>query len=91
MHGVRHAKNPSTIYDPVTINGPLAEVGRCPYCMMDGIYRQIEKPSQYLQHLERHIVEQDSLSCPIRLAKCTAMRWTSYSSTLAVSIIFYSS
>jgi hypothetical protein len=65
MHGVCHAKYPSIIYGPVTVNGLLAEAGRCPYCMRDGLYLQIEKPSQYLQHVEKHIVEESgSLTCP---------------------------
>jgi hypothetical protein len=67
MHGLFHAKNPSIIYDPITTNGLLVEAGRCPYCMRDGLYQQIEKQSHYLEHVERHIVKEVSirnLSCP---------------------------
>ncbi|KAF1978986.1 hypothetical protein BU23DRAFT_191971 [Bimuria novae-zelandiae CBS 107.79] len=67
LHCVRHAKSPGIIYGPVTVNGLLVEAGRCPYCMRDGLYRRIEKPSQYLQHVEGHLSEYgsvESLSCP---------------------------
>jgi hypothetical protein len=67
IHGVHHSECPKIIYGPVTINGLLAEAGRCPYCLKDGLYRTIEKPWQYLQHVERHMAENagsGNFACP---------------------------
>ena len=64
MHGVLHAQNPNTIYGPIKVGGMFAEVGRCPYCMRNGLYRQMEKPSEYLQHVERHVADTKDLDCP---------------------------
>ena len=57
-HGARHAKNPDIIYGPITAEGILAAPCRCPYCMKQGRFVQIENAAHYAEHIEDHINKQ---------------------------------
>lgn len=68
LHSVQHARNPTYEYGPVFVNSILAAPGRCPYCMLKGIYQQYENQLPYLNHVAKHIDEleeyMDELTCP---------------------------
>ncbi|KAF2023143.1 hypothetical protein EK21DRAFT_17199, partial [Setomelanomma holmii] len=66
-HCQQHILRPSIIYGPVYTEGLLAAPRRCPYCMKDGHYLQMENTPQYLQHIESHIhsaMKDGALVCP---------------------------
>lgn len=69
LHNSYHASHPDIIYGPVIAEGILAAPRRCPYCMRNGIYLQMENNlGQYLEHIETHIQESSSVDgifqCP---------------------------
>jgi hypothetical protein len=73
VHCFGHIVAPDIIYGPVMAEGILAAPRRCPYCMAQGIYLQLESTPSYLQHVEAHIhrarAEPEGLKCPHRLCE----------------------
>lgn len=73
IHCFEHIMTPDIIYGPVTVEGILAAPQRCPFCMTQGIYMQIESTPSYLQHVDAHIyyarAELGGLKCPYRLCE----------------------
>jgi hypothetical protein len=68
VHVRYHVCNPHIIYGPVFMDGILAAPRRCPYCLSQGCFLQIENHAKYIEHIEGHIDEQLELSttflCP---------------------------
>ena len=66
LHASNHSRNPHIIYGPVVIDGMIAAPRRCPYCISQGVFLQMENHTQYLAHIMDHISEDCSnkLQCP---------------------------
>ncbi|KAF2849433.1 hypothetical protein T440DRAFT_367524, partial [Plenodomus tracheiphilus IPT5] len=67
-HITHHLQHPNRIYGPVIVDGVLAAPRRCPYCNAQGIFQQIDRHSNYIDHVERHLSNEasnsSSLKCP---------------------------
>ena len=67
-HMMHHLQHPHRIYGPVIVDGILAAPRRCPYCYAQGIFQQVTRDSNYIDHMERHISDEasnsPSLVCP---------------------------
>jgi hypothetical protein len=62
-HVVQHARSPNIIYGPITAEGILAAPRRCPYCMVQGRFVQMENAGHYAEHIEDHIDRQFDKGC----------------------------
>jgi hypothetical protein len=72
-HSAQHAKCLDIIYGPITAEGILAAPFRCPYCIMQGRFVQMENAGHYAEHIEDHINKQmntgsrQGVQCPHHL------------------------
>ncbi|KAI2476673.1 hypothetical protein Ptr902_12020 [Pyrenophora tritici-repentis] len=57
-HCTKHTNNPDIIYGPIISEGILAAPRRCPYCMAQGRFVQMENAGHYAEHIEDHINKQ---------------------------------
>jgi hypothetical protein len=62
-HVLQHTRSPNMIYGPITAEGILAAPRRCPYCMMQGRFIQMENAGHYAEHIEDHINRQFDKGC----------------------------
>ncbi|ORX93643.1 hypothetical protein BCR34DRAFT_499768 [Clohesyomyces aquaticus] len=68
VHCIEHARNPSLICGfLMTFDGLMAAAGRCPYCLKLGIYHHFLDQTKYINHLEGHMGQCETLGdfwCP---------------------------
>jgi hypothetical protein len=57
-YSAQHAKTPGIVYGLVTAEGIVAAPRRCPYCMTQGRFVQMENVSHSANHIEDHIKKQ---------------------------------
>lgn len=62
-HVVQHFTNPDIIYGCVTAEGIIAAPRRCPYCMIQGRFVQMENAGHYAEHIDDHINRQYDEGC----------------------------
>lgn len=62
-HVMQHVANPDIIYGCVTAEGIIAAPRRCPYCMMQGRFSQMENTGHYAEHIDDHINRQFDKGC----------------------------
>jgi hypothetical protein len=68
VHASHHARYPDIIYGPIFAEDVLAAGRRCPYCMRNGLFPQMDNNlGQYREHIESHMRQEASsegLQCP---------------------------
>jgi hypothetical protein len=69
LHASQHASCPDDIYGPVFSEGILAAGRRCPYCMRNGLFLQMDNNLvQYREHIDDHMRQElgkeAGLYCP---------------------------